>query len=62
MIYRKVKKDPAGFEYMDTALEAITDHEEQREMFQTTAAQSYLAKVHHIEAVQRGAHSAGTIE
>jgi radical SAM superfamily enzyme YgiQ (UPF0313 family) len=54
MIYRKVRRDPARFEYMDTALEPVTDHEEEREMFQTDAAKSYLSKVHHIEAVRRG--------
>jgi len=54
MIYRKVRKDPARFEYMDTALEPVTDHEEERELFQSEAAQIYLDKVHHIEAVRRG--------
>jgi radical SAM superfamily enzyme YgiQ (UPF0313 family) len=54
MIYRKVRKDPARFDYMDTALEPVTDHEEERELFQTDAAQDYLAKVHHIDAVRRG--------
>src|SRR5262249_47690127 len=53
-IYRKVRKDPARFEYMDTALEPVTDHEEEREMFQSEAAKTYLEKVHHIEKVQRG--------
>jgi hypothetical protein len=54
MIYRKVRKDPARFEYTDTALEPVTDHEEEREMFQSESARSYLDKVHHIEAVRRG--------
>jgi len=54
LIYRKVRKDPQRFEYMDTALEPVTDHEEDREMFQTEAARNYLDKVHHIEKVQRG--------
>ena len=54
MIYRKVKKDPLRFEYMDTALEPVTDHEEEREMFQTEAAKNYLDKVHHLEKVTRG--------
>ena len=54
MIYRKVRKDPARFEYMDTALEPVTDHEEERELFQSESAKSYLEKVHHIEKVQRG--------
>jgi hypothetical protein len=40
---------------MDTALEPVTDHEEERELFQSEAARTYLDKVHHIEAVRRGA-------
>jgi hypothetical protein len=54
MIYRKVRNDPTRFEYMDAALEPVTDHEEERELFQSEAAQSYLDKVHHNEAVRRG--------
>jgi radical SAM superfamily enzyme YgiQ (UPF0313 family) len=55
IIYRRVRKDPQRFEYMDTALEPVTDHEEDRELFQSEAARGYLDKVHHIEAVRRGA-------
>ncbi|HYJ90452.1 MAG TPA: B12-binding domain-containing radical SAM protein [Pyrinomonadaceae bacterium] len=54
IIYRKVRKDPARFEYMDTALEPVTEHEEEREIFQSEAARSYLDKIHHIEKVRRG--------
>jgi radical SAM superfamily enzyme YgiQ (UPF0313 family) len=54
IIYRRVKKDPARYDYMDTALEPVTDHEEEREMFQSDAARTYLDKVHHIDAVRRG--------
>lgn len=54
MIYREVRKDPARFDYMDTALEPVTDHEEERELFQSEAARSYLDKVHHNEALRRG--------
>lgn len=54
MIYLRIKKDPAKFEYMDTALEPVTDHEEDRDMFQTAAAQSYLEKVHRNERLSRG--------
>jgi hypothetical protein len=57
-IYRRVRTDPKRFEYIDTALEPVTDHEEDRELFQSDAARVYLDKVHHIEAVRRGA-SAG---
>lgn len=54
LIYRRVRKDPKRFEYMDIALEPVTDHEEDRELFQTDAAKNYLEKVHKIERVSRG--------
>ncbi len=54
LIYRKVKKDPSRFEYTDLALEPVTDHEEDREMFQSAAAQEYLDKVHLNEKISRG--------
>lgn len=54
LIYRKVKHDPKHLEYMDLALEPVTDHEEERELFQTAAAQSYLDKVHRNERISRG--------
>ncbi|MFN0138875.1 MAG: B12-binding domain-containing radical SAM protein [Pyrinomonadaceae bacterium] len=54
LIYRRVRKDPKRFEYMDVALEPVTDHEEDRELFQTEAAKNYLEKVHKIERVSRG--------
>jgi radical SAM superfamily enzyme YgiQ (UPF0313 family) len=54
MIYKRVKRDPKRFEYMDLALEPVTDHEEEREMFQTDAARSYLEKVHRNEKLARG--------
>jgi radical SAM superfamily enzyme YgiQ (UPF0313 family) len=54
-IYRKVRKDPARYGYMDAALEPVTDHEEEREMFQTDSAQSYLKKLHEIERIRAGA-------
>ncbi len=54
LIYRRVKHDPTRFDYMDTALEPVTDHEEEREMFQSDAAQDYLDKVHRNEKIVRG--------
>lgn len=54
LIYRRVKHDPKKLDYMDLALEPVTDHEEEREMFQSDAAQSYLEKVHRIEKISRG--------
>ncbi|MGH9818897.1 MAG: radical SAM protein, partial [Pyrinomonadaceae bacterium] len=54
MIYRRVKHDPQRLNYMDIALEPVTDHEEERELFQTDAAQGYLEKAHRIERLSRG--------
>ncbi|HLA94606.1 MAG TPA: radical SAM protein [Pyrinomonadaceae bacterium] len=54
MIYRNVKHDPARFDYMDQALEPVTDHEEERELFQSEAAKSYLDTVHRNEKITRG--------
>ncbi len=54
LIYRRVKNDPRRFEYMDLALEPVTDHEEERELFQSEAAKTYLDKVHRNERVTRG--------
>jgi radical SAM superfamily enzyme YgiQ (UPF0313 family) len=54
LIYRRVKRDPAKLSYMDRALEPVTDHEEELEMFQSEAARSYLDKVHRNEAITRG--------
>ena len=54
LIYKRVKKDPTRFEYMDAALEPVTDHEEERELFQTDAAQKYLETVHRNERISRG--------
>jgi hypothetical protein len=54
LIYNRVKRDPARLEYMDLALEPVTDHEEERELFQSSAAQNYLEKVHEIDRASRG--------
>lgn len=54
LIYRKVRKDPARFEYSDLALESVTDREEERELFQSASAQEYLDKIHKIESITRG--------
>lgn len=49
LIYLRVRKDPKRFEYMDLALEPVTDHEGEREMFQTDAAKNYLTKVERLK-------------
>lgn len=53
MIYRRVRKDPKRFEYMDLALEPVTDLEEDRELFQTEAARNYMEVVHRNEKLAR---------
>ena len=54
LIYRRVKHDPLKLEYMDQALEPVSDHEEDRELFQSEAAQHYLEKVHRNQKISRG--------
>jgi radical SAM superfamily enzyme YgiQ (UPF0313 family) len=54
LIYKRVKRDPQRFEYMDLALEPVTDHEEDRELFQTESAQKFLDTVHRNEKITRG--------
>ena len=49
MIYRKVRKDPKKLEYMDLALEPVTENEESRELFQSEAAHNFLEKMHRVE-------------
>jgi radical SAM superfamily enzyme YgiQ (UPF0313 family) len=55
LIYRKVRKDPMKLEYMDLALEPVTDDEtETRELFQSEAAHNFVEKLHRIEKIRRG--------
>lgn len=54
LIYRKVRRDPKRLEYMDLALEPVTDNEEERDLFQSDAAKNYMDKVHRIERITRG--------
>lgn len=56
LIYLRVRKDPKRYEYMDLALEPVTDHEEDRELFQSDAAKSYMDKVHKIERLSHPQH------
>ena len=53
LIYRRVRKDPKRFEYMDVALEPVTDMEEDRGLFQTDAAKNYMEVVHRNERLAR---------
>ncbi len=55
LIYRKVRKDPARFDYKDTALEPVADNEtETLELFQSAAAHKFVEKVHRIEKLRAG--------
>lgn len=54
LIYKRVKRDPKRFEYMDLALEPVSDHEEDREIFQTESAQKFLETIHRNEKITRG--------
>jgi radical SAM superfamily enzyme YgiQ (UPF0313 family) len=56
LIYIKLKRDPNRHEYMDEALEPVTDDElETREMFQSEVAHTYVAHVQQLEKLRRGA-------
>jgi hypothetical protein len=55
LLCRKVEKDPRRLEYMDLALEPVTDDEtETRELFQSEAAHNYVEKVHRMERLRHG--------
>ncbi len=55
LIYISVKRDPRRFEYMDLALEPVTDDEiETRELFQTEEAHAYVVQVQRLEKLRRG--------
>ncbi len=55
LIYRKVRNDPKKLEYMDLALEPVTENEtETRELFQSEAAHNFLEKVHRNEKARQG--------
>jgi hypothetical protein len=52
--YLAIRRDPHRFAYMDTALTAVTDEEEDRELFQSGAAQAYLTQQHRLERIREG--------
>ena len=55
LIYRNVKKDPNRHEYLDLALEPVTENEtETRELFQSEAAHNYLDVIHRNEKIRHG--------
>ncbi|MBX7170580.1 MAG: radical SAM protein [Pyrinomonadaceae bacterium] len=55
LIYRKVRKDPKRFEYMDLGLEPVKDDEtETREMFQSETAQKFVTQIKKLEKARQG--------
>ena len=55
LIYRKVRRDPQRFEYMDLALEPVRDDEtETRELFQSETAQKYVTQIKRAEKIRHG--------
>lgn len=60
LIYMRVRKDPARFDYCDTALEPVSEHEtDTLEMFQTAAASRFVEKIHKIEKLREGSLESG---
>jgi hypothetical protein len=53
--YLRIKHDPMKFAYMDLALTPVSDEEEERELFNTDAAQAYLTQEHRLEKLRAGA-------
>ncbi|HEX8367205.1 MAG TPA: radical SAM protein, partial [Pyrinomonadaceae bacterium] len=55
LLCRKVENDPRRLEYMDLALEPVTDDEtETRQLFQSEAAHNYVEKIHRLEKLRHG--------
>lgn len=55
LIYRKVRKDPKKLEYVDLALEPVSDNEtETRELFQSEAAHNFVEKLNRNEKIRQG--------
>jgi hypothetical protein len=53
LIYRKVRRDPQRFEYMDLALEPVRDDEtDTRELFQSETAQKYVIQIKQVEKMR----------
>jgi len=53
-MYLAIRRDPKRFDYTDIALTPVTDEEEDRELFQSGAAQAYLSQQHRLERVREG--------
>jgi hypothetical protein len=55
LIYLKIKRDPRRYDYTDLALEPVADDEiENRELFQSEVAQTYVGRMQQLEGIRRG--------
>jgi hypothetical protein len=55
LIYLKIKRDPRRYEYMDLALEPVSDDEiATRELFQSDVAVAYVGQQRRLEKIRRG--------
>ncbi len=55
--YKAIKRDPNRFAYTDQALTPVTDeNDEEGEMFQSDAAQAFVAQKHRLEKVRQNAN------
>jgi hypothetical protein len=55
LIYKKIRRDPYRFQYLDAALEPVADDEiETREIFQSEAAHIYVIHAQEMERIRRG--------
>jgi len=54
MRYLPIKHDTKKREYRDLAITPVDDHEEERELFQSGAAQAYLNQQHRLERIRDG--------
>jgi hypothetical protein len=55
LIYLKIKRDPRRYDYTDLALEPVADDEiDNRELFQSEVAQTYVGRLQQLESARRG--------
>jgi hypothetical protein len=53
MIYLSIKKDPKRYEYMDAAIEPITEAETQtHEMFKSAEAQAFVSQEQRLASIR----------
>ena len=55
LAYHLIKRDPRRRDYMDSALEPVDEHEDEREMFQTAEAQAFVVEQHRMDRIKASA-------